>query len=197
MFENFPVLLLGLVSGLVFGFLLHRGRVTKYEVIVNQFRLRDFTVLKTMLTAVLVGGWGVYVLQAQGGAPLLVKPAFLLANIAGGVVFGVGMVLLGLCPGTALAALGEGNRRALAGVLGMLVGAFLQAETYSPLAALWRAVDWGTLTWPALFSVSPGVLLAGLTLAALALFLTLERWERRSQSAPVSAPPEKEQRAVA
>jgi hypothetical protein len=42
--------------GFLFGFLLQRGRVTDYNVIVNQFRLRDFTVLKVMLTAILVGG---------------------------------------------------------------------------------------------------------------------------------------------
>jgi hypothetical protein len=51
-------LMLGLATGFVFGFLLQKGRVTKYQVIVGQFQLRDFTVLKTMLTAVAVGGGG-------------------------------------------------------------------------------------------------------------------------------------------
>lgn len=179
MFESWSILGLGLLTGLVFGFLLQKGGVTKYDVIVNQFRLKDFTVLKTMLTAIVVGGVGVYFLADQGLAKLLVKPAWLVANIAGGLIFGVGMVLLGLCPGTAVAALGEGNRRAAFGVLGMFVGALVQAETYGWLAGPVKALDYGVTTLPQLLGVSPWLILGVLALLALTLFLMLETWERR------------------
>jgi uncharacterized membrane protein YedE/YeeE len=109
--------------------------------------------------------------------------AILGANVAGGLIFGVGMVLLGLCPGTAVAALGEGNRRALAGLLGMFVGAWIQAETYGLLAGLARSVDLGPLTWPELLAMSPWGILAALALASLAVFVGLEAWERRRMSA--------------
>ncbi|MCB1227471.1 MAG: hypothetical protein KDK99_16760, partial [Verrucomicrobiales bacterium] len=52
------------VLGLLFGILLQKGRVTDYTVIVNLFRLRDWTVLRIMLTAILVGGIGVYALMS-------------------------------------------------------------------------------------------------------------------------------------
>ncbi len=189
MFESWTVIGLGLFTGLVFGFLLQKGGVTKYEVIVNQFRLKDFTVLKTMLTAIVVGGVGVYFLAEQELAKLSVKPALLVANVLGGLIFGVGMVLLGLCPGTAVAALGERNWRAMAGLLGMLVGAFLQAETYGLLAGLPRSVDLGPLTWPTLLGVSPWIILAGLTLVSLVLFIGLEVWERHRGTASVHTTP--------
>lgn len=179
MFEPWSILSLGLLTGLVFGFLLQKGGVTKYDVIVNQFRLKDFTVLKTMLTAIVVGGLGVYFLADQGLAQLSVKPAWLIANIVGGLIFGVGMVLLGLCPGTAVAALGEGNRRAAFGVFGMFLGALVQAETFGWLASTVKAVDYGTVTLPKLWGVSPWLILGGLALLALTLFLMLETWERR------------------
>ncbi|MCI0456887.1 MAG: YeeE/YedE family protein, partial [Gemmataceae bacterium] len=89
MFEPWTVIALGLLGGFVFGFLLQKGGVTKYDVIVNQFRLKDFTVLKTMLTAIVVGGLGVFFLHGQGLAPLSVKPAILVANVVGGLIFGV------------------------------------------------------------------------------------------------------------
>lgn len=182
MFESWTVIGLGLLAGFVFGFLLQKGGVTKYEVIVNQFRLKDFTVLKTMMTAIVVGGLGVWFLHDQGLARLSIKPAILVANIVGGLIFGVGMVLLGLCPGTAVAALGEWNRRALAGILGMIVGAFIQAETYGWLTGLVWSVDLGPLTWPALLAVSPWVILSGLAFASIVLFIGLEVWESRRNS---------------
>jgi uncharacterized membrane protein YedE/YeeE len=188
MFEPWTVIALGLLSGTVFGFLLQKGGVTKYDVIVNQFRLRDFTVLKTMLTAIVVGGLGVYFLAGEGLAKLSVKPALLVANVAGGLIFGVGMVLLGLCPGTAVAALGERNRRAAAGILGMTVGALLQAETYGLTVGLTRSVDLGPLTWPALLAVSPWAMLAGLAVASIVLFIGLEVWERRRAAGHGSKP---------
>ncbi|MER3415648.1 MAG: YeeE/YedE family protein [Gemmataceae bacterium] len=179
MFESWSIIGLGLFTGFVFGFLLQKGGVTKYEVIVNQFRLKDFTVLKTMLTAIVVGGIGVYALYEYELAKLSIKPAFLVANIVGGLIFGVGMVLLGLCPGTAVAALGERNRRALAGILGMLVGALIQAETYGWISGLARSVDLGSVTLPNLLGISPWAILAGLAVAALAVFVALEFWEKR------------------
>ena len=48
-------LILGLVMGILFGFLLQKGGVTSYHVIVGQLLLKDFTVVKIMLSAVIVG----------------------------------------------------------------------------------------------------------------------------------------------
>lgn len=125
-------LILAGVFGLAFGILLHKGRVTNYNVIVNLFRFKDFTVLKIMLTAIVVGGLGVFVMMAAG---LLegyhIKPTNVLGLVIGGALFGIGMAVYGYCPGTGVAAVATGSIHALVGFFGMLAGGIAYALSYS------------------------------------------------------------------
>jgi uncharacterized protein len=178
--DSIGKLLLGLLTGFAFGFLLQKGQVTKYPVIVGQFLLRDFTVLKTMLTAVVVGGIGVYVLTALGAATLHVKPAQLVAVPVGGLIFGVGMALLGYCPGTGVAAAAEGKRDAWFGVAGMLFGALLFAEQFASLNS--TVLSWfnlGPVTLPQLTHMPAAGIFVVLAAGAFLLFRRIERWEHR------------------
>ncbi len=106
MFDSPEKLALGLLTGIVFGFLLQKGRAAKYHVIVGQFLLKDWTVVKIMLTAVLVGSVGVYALVQTDWASLHIRPALLGGVLLGGVCFGIGIVVFGYCPGTSVAACG-------------------------------------------------------------------------------------------
>jgi hypothetical protein len=174
----------GLATGLVFGFLLQRGGVTRYRVIVGQFLMKDHTVLKTMLTAVVVGAIGVWAMHLFGGVSLHVKSANILANIVGGTLFGFGMVLLGYCPGTGVAALGDGSRHALFGILGMLVGAAAYAEVHSMLKdSVLTVWSYGKVTFPEITGLSPWLFVTALFLLAAALFAGLKVLETRSQDA--------------
>lgn len=124
-------LVLGLFTGIIFGILLHKGQVTKYEKIVGQFLLKDFTVLKVMLTAAVVGSIGVYFMVGMNAAELHIKPLLTGGIILGAVIFGIGMTILGYCPGTCVAAVGHGRIDALVGgVIGGIVGAGLYAHVY-------------------------------------------------------------------
>ena len=114
--------------GLAFGFLLQKGGVGKFHILIGQLLLQDWTVLKIMLTAIAVGMVGVFALSALGKLKLHVKRTRLGANIIGGLVFGVGFALIGYCPGTAAAALGQGNWDALFGIAGLVAGSYLYAE---------------------------------------------------------------------
>lgn len=183
MFSNFfadpTTLMLGAITGLVFGFLLQKGGVTRYNVIVNQFLFRDFTVLKTMLTAIVVGAIGIYAMLALGMIEgLHVKTAALMMNLLGGAIFGVGMVLLGYCPGTAVAAAGQGSRDALVGIAGGLVGALAYAEAYPWISKHIEPVaNFGKITFPGIAHVTPWLFIVPLALGASALFYWLERRE--------------------
>ncbi len=187
MFEHFfadpKTLLLGALTGFIFGFLLQKGGVTRFNVIVGQFLLKDFTVLKIMLTAILVGGIGIYGMRTLGwDIALHIKNAALLGNALGGLIFGAGMALLGYCPGTGVAALGDGSRHALFGVLGMLAGAALFAEAYPWMQSGVLGVgDLGKATLPTMTDLSPWWFLALLTLAAAAVFALLESRERKQR----------------
>ncbi|RPI41461.1 MAG: hypothetical protein EHM59_20095, partial [Betaproteobacteria bacterium] len=113
-----------------------------YDVIVNQFRFKDFTVLKVMLTAIAVGGLGVLVFVHLGLAKWHVRDANMLGVLIGGGLFGIGMVLYGYCPGTGLAAVGTGSVHALVGVFGMIGGAIAYAYSFewvrSNILATWK-----------------------------------------------------------
>lgn len=174
MFDAPDKLVLGLLTGVVFGVLLQKGRVAKFPVIVGQFLLKDWTVAKIMGTAVIVGAVGVYGLVAAGHASLHVKPLLLGGVLLGGLLFGVGMTVLGYCPGTAVAACGEGRRDAVAGVLGMFAGALAFVAAWPALLPVIKGLgDYGKLTLPDLTGTSPWLWLAATTAAGLAGVLIL------------------------
>lgn len=141
-----------LLFGFVFGFLLQKGGLGNYDVLVGQLLLRDWTVVNVMLTAIVVGMIGVHVLYWAGKADLHIQPTRLAANIGGGLMFGVGFALLGYCPGSAAAALGEGRLDALIGMLGLALGSFAYAEASGFMQrTVERWGDLGKLRLPDLF----------------------------------------------
>jgi len=170
-------LVLGLVMGIVFGFLLQKGGVTKYDVIIGQLLLTDFTVVKVMLSAVITGMVGVHLLRSLGLAQLHPKPGSLGSSVIGGLIFGVGFGLLGYCPGTAAGAVGQGSLDALfGGVVGMTIGAGIFAAVYPKLAsgALCKG-DFGSLTLPQAFKVNPWVVVVPTAVLLIALLVCLEK----------------------
>lgn len=170
MFDPIWKLALGLVSGIVFGFLLQKGRVAKYEVIVGQFIGRDFTVVKIMVTAVVVGAIGIYVMLPSGAVSLHIKPALWSGIAIGGTLFGIGMTVLGYCPGTGVVACGEGRKDAYVGLIGMFVGAAVYVYFYSNFSAIAGAWgDGGKLTLPSSTGTSPWLWI--IPLAAVASIL--------------------------
>ncbi len=183
MFDPLSKLLLGLVTGIVFGFLLQKGRAAKFHVIIGQFLLKDWTVVKIMATAVAVGTVGVYALVSMGLATLHIKPALLGGVLIGGILFGAGIALFGYCPGTSVAASGEGRRDAMVGVLGMLVGAGAYVALYPALQPIIKGLaDWGKITLPQATSLSPWAWVAGVVLAITIGLFALERLRVGRQS---------------
>ncbi len=119
----------GAAFGLIFGFLLQKGGVAKYHILMGQLLLEDWTVAKVMFTAITVGGTGAYLLARMRVIKLHLKPTNYAANLVGGLIFGVGFALSGYCPGTGAAAFGQGNFDALAVMFGMMIGSWLYAES--------------------------------------------------------------------
>ena len=170
------VLIYGLVTGIFFGFFLQKGRVLRYDKQLGALRLLDMTIVKFMLSTVLVGMVGVYILKDLGLVKLSVKPTNLGANIIGGLIFGAGWGLLGYCPGTSAGALGEGRWDSLWGILGMLVGAAVFAEVYSSLKT--SILTWGNLgeiTLPQVLGVNHWVIVPIFIVGALLLFRWFEK----------------------
>lgn len=175
LFAPLPTLLSGAFAGFLFGFLLRKAHVTRFNVIVSQLLLRDFTVLKVIMTAIVVGSVGIYGMHGLG---LIEAPALSTSSLQavglGGLIFGVGMATLGYCPGTGIAALGDGSRDMIFGLIGMLTGAALYAEAYPWLS---KKLTLTTKHTPTLFSLaktSPWMMIGALAIFALLLFFFLE-----------------------
>lgn len=89
-------IVLPLIFGVFFGFALNKAGLTKYNKIINVFRFTDLTVLKFMMTALVVAMIGLYSLRGLGLIQFPNIPAtYIVGNLVGGLIFGVGMALTG------------------------------------------------------------------------------------------------------
>ena len=119
-----------IIIGIVFGLLLSYAGLNKYNTIAGLSVLKDFTVAKTIMLVLGVGGILLMFEIMGGGAVFHVKPLYLIGTTLGGVIFGIGMAILGYCPGTLPISLGQGSTDAFWGILGSLAGGILYTVLY-------------------------------------------------------------------
>jgi hypothetical protein len=172
-----PKLITGALSGLVFGFLLQKGGVGNFNVLIGQLLLQDWTVAKIMLTAIVVGMIGVFPLHQFAKVNLHIKPTRIGANIIGGLMFGAGFALVGYCPGTAAAALGQGSWDALFGMAGLIAGSWMFAELSGwTKRTIEKWGDLGKVLLPDLLPVPRGVFVVGFALVLTAILMLLRQF---------------------
>lgn len=167
--------ILGLVTGCLFGFLLQKGGVLRFDRQVGALLFKDMTIIKFMLSAIMVGSVGFQLLAEAGAITMSHKAMNVGAVVVGGLLFGMGWAVSGFCPGTAVGALGEGRWHALFVIAGMLVGAALYAEAYPALnvsVLAWK--DFGKLALPQTLGVSPWLCIAALWGAGIVCFVWCE-----------------------
>lgn len=169
-------LFLGLVTGILFGFFLQKGEVLRFEKQVGFMLLKDMTIIKFMLTAVLVGMVGIYALNGFGVISLSIKSANVGALIIGGLLFGIGWAIAGFCPGTSVGALAEGRIHVLWAIAGMVAGAAIFAEAYPLLqrtVLTWGA--YGKVTLPQVLGISPWLVIVVFIIVGLSAFRLFEK----------------------
>ncbi len=169
-------LFIGLATGILFGVLLQKARVLRYDMQLGALRLKDMTIVKFMLSAILVASAGIYLLADLELAKLSIKGTEVGAQLIGGGLFGVGWALLGYCPGTSWGALGEGRYDAIWGIVGGWFGAAVYAEVYPALKS--SVLTWGgygKITLPSLLGVSHWLIILVLFILGIGLFRFFER----------------------
>ncbi|WP_163337990.1 YeeE/YedE thiosulfate transporter family protein [Desulfopila sp. IMCC35008] len=167
---------LGLVTGVLFGFLLQKGRVLRFDKQVGAMLLTDMTILKFMLSAILVGMAGILMLSNFEIITLSHKSMNIGGVLIGGALFGSGWAIMGFCPGTSLGALGEGRWHAVFAIIGMVAGAALYAELYpffKSTVLAWK--DFGKIGLQEALSVSLWVIIPSFWAGTISLFFWFER----------------------
>lgn len=166
-----------IVFGLVFGFLLQKGGVAKYHILVGVLLFQDFTVIKMMASAIIVGMIGLFALNRAGKIEFKLKPTRYGPIIIGGLMFGAGFGLSGYCPGTAAAALGQMNWDALFVIAGLVAGSYLFAEASAWLSrTVEKWGDRGKIILPDVLHVRRTFFLIGFLLFLVGGLFVLERF---------------------
>ena len=177
-------LLLAVMLGFFFGLFLERGGLGNPHKLTGVFYLTDFVVPKVMFMAILVASVGFYLLSDLKLLDLnrvWIVPAFFWPQIAGGALFGIGFVVSGYCPGTAVAGLASGRLDALVTMIGIGIGSLIFAVAYPMLEDFYQSSPMGVATIPGVTGVSHWIVLAVLFIVAGLMFYLMEQFEKKAK----------------
>ena len=173
-------LVMAFVVGISFGFILERVGFSSARKLVSVFYLRDMAVLKTIFIAIVTAMLGLIYLHRLGllqWDQVNIEPTYLWPQIAGGILFGVGFVLGGYCPGTCIVAAVSGKLDALAFIAGALAGIGLFGAGYPVLQRFYLSGSLGVKTLPAVLHIPEGIMALLVVLMALGAFWGSEKVE--------------------
>ncbi|MBF0538850.1 MAG: YeeE/YedE family protein [Nitrospirae bacterium] len=165
----------GLIIGLLFGIVLQKSRLCKYDIVTGLFRLQDFTVFRIGTPILMVSMVLVYFLTDMKYIELHVPKTVIIPQIIGGLLFGAAIAIMGYCPGTAAGAIGEGALDGIPAILGIISGSVIYAEYFhDDLAETF--LTWGTVgrgTFPDIFEINHWYLIVlFLLMATMFLIMT-------------------------
>jgi uncharacterized membrane protein YedE/YeeE len=169
------------VIGFAFGWCLERGGLGSARKLTGQFYLTDLTVFKVMFSALVTAMLGAFWLDRIGVLDLglvYLPDTFVVPQAIGGLLFGAGFLVGGLCPGTACVAAASGKLDGLAVMAGMLLGVVLFNVSFDWIRPLFESTPLGAVTLTGLAGVSSAVGVLVITAAALVGFALAARIER-------------------
>ena len=169
--------------GILFGFFLEQAGFGSSRKLTGIFYFRDMAVLKVMFTAVITSMVGVHYLLALGWlsqSQIYMLETFWAAQIVGGLIFGIGFVVGGWCPGTAVVGLASAKWDALVFLVGVILGSILFNEVFPLIQPLYEGMRGGNLFLWELLNLPPKGLILIVCLLAIGLFTLSTRIESRA-----------------
>ncbi|MGD8278922.1 MAG: YeeE/YedE thiosulfate transporter family protein [Gemmatimonadota bacterium] len=174
-------LFFALLLGIGFGWFLERGGMGSARRLAAVFYGKDMAVFKLMFSAIVTAMLGAFWLSRLGVLDLTrvwLPPTYIAPQAVGGLVFGVGFVTGGLCPGTGCVAASSGRKDGFALIAGMILGVFLFDETFPIVAGFYDSTGIGPATLASVTGLPTGTVVLVVTIIALAGFAMAERIER-------------------
>ena len=175
-------LVIAFIIGIGFGFFLERAGFGSSKKLAAQFYFTDLTVFKVMFTGIITAMVGVYYLSVIGFVDLsliYLTPTFLLPQVVGGVILGVGFVVGGYCPGTSCVAASTGRIDGMVYLLGVIFGIFVFGEAFPLVSNFYVSTSMGQITLPQISGLPYGLLVFLVVLMALGGFAGAEWVEKK------------------
>ncbi|MDQ6636050.1 MAG: YeeE/YedE family protein [Gemmatimonadota bacterium] len=186
-FETGPASLpIGFAIGIAFGACLERSGLGNARKLMAQFALTDLAVFKVMFSAIVTAMLGLFWLSRLGVLDLgkvYLPDTFLLPQLVGGALFGVGFALAGLCPGTSCVAAATGRGDGVAVMIGMLGGVLAAGVALPTFQRFYLSTARGPLTLSRLLGIPEGIVILVVVGVALVAFGFTSRIERRATRA--------------
>ncbi len=182
LFGDGTSLVIAVLIGIGFGFFLERAGFGSARKLVSQFYLNDLTVFKVMFTAIVTAMVGVALLSWAGWLDLALVymvPTYLMPQIVGGLILGVGFVVGGYCPGTSVASAATGRVDGLVFILGILAGTLTFAELFPWMKGLYERGAGEAITIPQALGLPYGVVVVAVVLIAVGGFYGAEMLEKK------------------
>lgn len=180
---NFDVsLVIAFIIGIGFGFALERGGFGGARILAAQFYLSNMRVLKVMFTAIVTAMLGLYYLSLIGFVDLsliYISETYILPQVLGGLILGIGFVIGGYCPGTSVVSFATGKLDGLVYILGVMFGIFLFGEIFPFITNFYYSTNMGSVTLPQFFHLSHGMVVFLVVIMAIASFALAEWSEKK------------------
>ena len=161
---------LAIPIGMVFGYALFHAGFTDSRRIAWAFYFKDVGVPVVMFSAIVTGMLGLWGLSLAGIidiSEVYMLPTFLLPMAVGGIIFGLGMVIGGYCPGTAAAAVATGKIDGIVFIVGFLIGSLVFGDFFPVWGDFYNSNYLGVFRLDQWLGVSLGVAVLGIVLIAV------------------------------
>jgi len=194
------LMLSGLVVGIIFGFVLQRGRFCMNSAFRDIILMKEYTLLKAVALAIVVQMIGFHLMATMGWIQLNPKPLYWGAMIFGGFIFGIGMVLAAGCASGTTYRVGEGMMGSFVALLGLMIGGLvtsggvlIELKSYLQTNTAITTTDLGissgplvkegstSLTLANVFSLDPWIFVAIIAIIILAVLI----WKRGGEGTRV------------
>ncbi len=174
--------IIAFITGIGFGFFLEKGGFGSGNKLAAQFYFKDLTVFKVMFTAIITAMLGIFFLGAFGLMDISMvytTDTFMIPQIVGGLLLGLGFVVGGYCPGTSIVSCSIGRIDPIFYVIGIFVGIFIYGEVYPFISGFANSTPMGRITIPEYFNISYGIIVFLVVLMAIGGFIGSEWVEKK------------------
>jgi len=182
---------LAIPIGFIFGFALFHAGFTDSRRIAWAFYFKDVGVPVVMFSAIvtgMLGLWGMSLIGFIDISKVYMLPTYLLPMAIGGLLFGIGMVVGGYCPGTAIAAFATGKIDGIVFIVGFLIGSLIFGDFFPVWGDFYNSDYMGAFRLDQWLGIGLGPTVLLIVLAAVAGSLFLRQVQYRFWSAKEAHP---------